>query len=238
MATLLLILACALLTCIYLDLTRRLARRKFLAFAKANDCSPIRAAQDRNWPWGLDRLYALLTARQNGKDALDDYMAPPLYEHKTLQRQSIGGSYVIETAEPAIAQAILTTQSSGFALGSTRRRVFRPIEGPGISAFTSDGAEWHYARSMLRTSFAKERLNDLEATERNLEIMFEAIEETGADGWTGVVDTRPLVYRFVLDSATKFLFGESVESQTAFMKQKVHADTHDARQTAMSDLAI
>ncbi|OQO07513.1 hypothetical protein B0A48_07210 [Cryoendolithus antarcticus] len=238
MATLLLIVACALLTCIYLDLTRRLANHKFLAFAKANNCSPIRTAQDQNWPWGLARLYALLTARRNGKDALDDYMAPPLYEHKTLQRQSIGGSYVIETAEPAIAQAILSTQSSEFALGSTRRRVFRPVEGPGISAFTSDGADWHYARAMLRTSFGKERLNDLEATERNLELMFEAIEATGADGWTDVVDMQPLVYRFVLDSATKFLFGESVESQTAFMKQRVHADAHDARQTAMSDLAI
>ncbi|OQO09049.1 hypothetical protein B0A48_05940 [Cryoendolithus antarcticus] len=94
-----------------------LASRKFLAFAKANNCSPVREAQDQTWPWGLDRLYALLTAHRNGKDALDDYMAPPLYEYKTLQRKSIGGSYVIETAEPAIAQAILSTQSSDFALG-------------------------------------------------------------------------------------------------------------------------
>jgi cytochrome P450 len=33
------------------------------------------------------------------------------------------------------------------------------------------------------------------------------------DGWTDVADMQPLFYRLTLDSATEFLFGESVDSQ-------------------------
>jgi len=35
------------------------------------------------------------------------------------------------------------------------------------------------------------------------------------DGWTDVIDLQPLFFRLTLDSATEFLFGQSVESQLA-----------------------
>ena len=35
------------------------------------------------------------------------------------------------------------------------------------------------------------------------------------DGWTAVTDIQPLLFRLTIDSATEFLFGESVESQLA-----------------------
>lgn len=35
------------------------------------------------------------------------------------------------------------------------------------------------------------------------------------DGWTNVTDIQPLFFRLTIDSATEFLFGESVESQLA-----------------------
>lgn len=35
----------------------------------------------------------------------------------------------------------------------------------------------------------------------------------GADGWTGQIDLLPYFFRLTIDSATEFLFGESVNSQ-------------------------
>lgn len=35
----------------------------------------------------------------------------------------------------------------------------------------------------------------------------------GPDGWTSLVDLQPMFFRLTLDSATEFLFGESVNSQ-------------------------
>ena len=37
-----------------------LAKRRFQAFALANGCEPVYEAQDQKWPWGLDRIYAIL----------------------------------------------------------------------------------------------------------------------------------------------------------------------------------
>lgn len=36
-----------------------------------------------------------------------------------------------------------------------------------------------------------------------------------SNGWTDVIDIQPLLFRLTLDSATEFLFGESVDSQLA-----------------------
>lgn len=39
----------------------------------------------------------------------------------------------------------------------------------------------------------------------------------GPDGWTQVTDIKPLFFRLTLDSATEFLFGESVNSQLSYL---------------------
>lgn len=37
------------------------------------------------------------------------------------------------------------------------------------------------------------------------------------DGWTNVTDLKPILFRLTIDSATEFLFGESVDSQLAVL---------------------
>lgn len=37
------------------------------------------------------------------------------------------------------------------------------------------------------------------------------------DGWTDVIDIMPLFFRLTIDSATEFLFGESVDSQLSYL---------------------
>lgn len=68
---------------------------------------------------------------------------------------------------------------------------------------------------MMRPQFAREQVSDLEMTERHVQNMMRALEvELGPDKWTTkIVDLQVLFFRLTLDSATEFLFGESVDSQ-------------------------
>ncbi|KAI7278545.1 hypothetical protein KC343_g2249 [Hortaea werneckii] len=163
-------------------------------------------------------MYKVLTARKRGMDPLDDYFAWPLYEHHTLQRTGLGGAQNIETIEPANVKAILATRFDDWIIGERRHRALRPCQGHNI--FTSDGAFWRHSRALLRPQFARDLVNDLEATEKATRTLFEAFGRVDEEGWTRMQDVKPMLLRFVLDTATAFLFGESVESQRALMNSK------------------
>ncbi|KAK5132091.1 hypothetical protein LTR08_000341 [Meristemomyces frigidus] len=210
--------ALALLPILYHLTSSYLSTRRFRAFARTNNCAPVYRAQDQKWPWGLDRIYAVLKAKSRGLDPLDDYFAPPLYAHPTLARGMLFNTTIIETIEPANVKTILATKFDDWVIGEYRHRAFRAVQG--VNIFTSDGPFWRHSRAMFRPQFARELVNDLEATERATGVLFEAVGEGDAGGWTGMVDLKPLLFRFVLDTATEFLFGESIESQRALMLAK------------------
>lgn len=69
----------------------------------------------------------------------------------------------------------------------------------------------------MRPQFARERVSELDLEERHLQNLLVAIGSPGDDGWTPVLDLQPLFFRLTLDSATEFLFGESVDSQLVAM---------------------
>ncbi|PVH71768.1 cytochrome P450 [Cadophora sp. DSE1049] len=69
-----------------------------------------------------------------------------------------------------------------------------------------------HSRQMLRPQFSRDQVADLELEERHVQELFRCIPiETS--GWTTEIDLGPLFFRLTLDSATEFLFGESVHSQ-------------------------
>lgn len=119
---------------------------------------------------------------------------------------------MLETVDPENIQALLATQFKDFQLGPTRLAQFRPLLRNSI--FSSDGAYWEHSRALLRPSFSRENINDLESTERAVQALIRAIGSTNESGWTET-DLLPLFYRFTLDTATEFLFAESSDSQTA-----------------------
>ena len=57
-------------------------------------------------------------------------------------------------------------------------------------------------------------VSDLELEEDHVQNMMRVIH-TNKDGWTDVIDLQPKFFRLTIDSATEFLFGESVGSQLA-----------------------
>ena len=69
---------------------------------------------------------------------------------------------------------------------------------------------------MLRPQFARDQISDLELEETHVQDLLKHLRtDPATDGWTPQVDLSPMFFRLTLDSATEFLFGESVDSQIA-----------------------
>ena len=67
---------------------------------------------------------------------------------------------------------------------------------------------------MLRPQFARDQISDLELEEAHVQDLLRHLgTDPATDNWTPTVDLSPLFFRLTLDSATEFLFGESVGSQ-------------------------
>lgn len=124
--------------------------------------------------------------------------------------QKILGVRSMFTTDPKNVQAVLATQFKDFGLGEKRNVNFSALLGQGI--FSTDGAEWQHARNMLRPQFAREQVSDLDLEEEHVKNLMRAVP-VNKDGWTDVTDIQPLFFRLTIDSATEFLFGESVDSQ-------------------------
>lgn len=161
------------------------------------------------WPFGIDNVYQAVQADRVQKfpEFVDNRFRKMNY--RTHRYHIMGGSG-IATADPKIVQAILATQFNEFATGSRRRGNFLPLLGSGI--FTTDGKMWEHSRALLRPQFARHQVADLDLEENHIQDLMQAIP-VHEGGWTNEVDLSVLFFRLTIDSATEFLFGESVNSQ-------------------------
>jgi cytochrome P450 len=105
------------------------------------------------------------------------------------------GTYPIITCEPTNMQAILGTQFEDYYMGDQRRAQFEPVLGKSI--FNSDGHSWSHARALFRPIFSRSNINDLEETEKAVNIFLSVLPK-GFDGWTGPIDIAPMFYRFTM----------------------------------------
>lgn len=81
------------------------------------------------------------------------------------------------------------------------------------SAYAEPCSFWEHSRALFRPQFNRENVNDMESTEEATQELIDTI--TGSYGMNGFreVELLPLLFNFTLDTATSFLFGESVKSQ-------------------------
>ncbi|PYI00297.1 cytochrome protein [Aspergillus sclerotiicarbonarius CBS 121057] len=119
------------------------------------------------------------------------------FESRTLRNE------VLHTADPKNLQAILATNAKDFSIGKRRMTAFRPLLGHGI--FAADGKQWEKSRGLLRPSFTRDNIADLDIFERHV---CQLLTWIPADGKT--VNLQDLFFRMTIDSATDFLFGQTV----------------------------
>ncbi|KAG8861160.1 hypothetical protein FRB96_003110 [Tulasnella sp. 330] len=125
------------------------------------------------------------------------------------------GSNMIFTTNPAYVKQVLATDFSIW------------VKGDGI--FNSDGAMWKFHRSVTRPFFAKDRVADFEIFEKHSEEAIMKIKERGGEP----VDFQDIAGRFTMDSATAFLFGESVHSMSTPLALPYTAQSTTASSSSM-----
>lgn len=114
------------------------------------------------------------------------------------------------TSDPKNIQAMLATQFNDFSLGDARIGNMGASLGSGI--FTQDGKPWEHSRALLRPNFVRDQVSDLDLEENHVQNLLKVMP-IQSDGWTAETNIQQLFFRLTIDSATEFLFGESVDSQ-------------------------
>lgn len=115
------------------------------------------------------------------------------------------GKPAVWTDDPTNIKECLSVQFKNFDLGANRRNMMLPLLGNGI--FTSDGKDWAHFRSVIRPSFKRAQVGDLDMFEEHFQNLILRIP---GDGTT--VELQELFYEYTMDITTDFLFGRSAGS--------------------------
>lgn len=171
--------------------------------------------QKNRWPLGIDQIVRAIRADQAQQFPVDTIKRTEDVGAITYSWR-LFGSENFATADEKNIQAMLATQFADFDLGPMRRGNFWPLLGNGI--FTQDGAGWEHSRAMMRPQFAREQVSDLDLEEKHVQNLMRALNvHLDPNNGAECVDLQVLFFRLTLDSATEFLFGESVDSQLQLM---------------------
>ncbi|KAF2144836.1 uncharacterized protein K452DRAFT_349808 [Aplosporella prunicola CBS 121167] len=174
-------------------------------FMRAKGCLPPAKVPQAERIIGYG-LYKTIKSKQGKKTSLEEGLKRTLSSGYTASAV-VMGQHVITTADPENIKAILATNFKDFGLGQ-RIDAFGPFLGSGI--FTADGIQWQHSRALIRPSFTKAQLAQLETIETHIQNLLARIPTDGS-----TVDLQPLFFNFTLDSASEFLFGHSINSQLA-----------------------
>ncbi|GIJ90120.1 hypothetical protein Asppvi_009070 [Aspergillus pseudoviridinutans] len=195
---LVLVLVAVLVTVACVSIRRFLVQRQY---ARKHGCQAVARSFNKDPFLGLDTLPGTIRA---------------LRQHKILERGAelfrIYGNtftltelqrHAILTIEPENIKTILSLKFNDYGI-SHRLGAFKPLLGEGI--FDTDGEHWAASRALIRPSFTRDQVADLTSLESLIQDLFALLPR---DGKT-VVDLQELFFRYTIDSATEFLFGQSV----------------------------
>ncbi|EGW32679.1 cytochrome P450 52A3 [Spathaspora passalidarum NRRL Y-27907] len=152
--------------------------------------------------FGLYLAYTLLKYKSTGE--LLDYGVRIIEKYGWTMKAQLFGLTVLVTGEPENIKAMLATQFNDFGLG--RNPHLKPLLGDGI--FTLDSEGWKHSRQLLRPQFAREQVAHVQKLEPHIQILAKHIRKNKGTGF----DIQELFFRLTMDTATEFLFGESVHS--------------------------
>ncbi|KAJ5613234.1 n-alkane-inducible cytochrome P450 [Penicillium lagena] len=189
-------------------------------YARDNGCQPPIHTVVRG-PLGLGLVTDMLAAARENR--ILELVHGWHREFGTTFKAKMVARTIVFTVEPKNVQTVLALKFKDFELGELRNRAFRPLLGSGI--FSTDGSKWEHSRGLLRPNFTRNQITDINVYETHVAALIKRIP---CDGST--FDLQDLFFRMViasltllfsriwlthgktLDSATEFLFGESVHS--------------------------
>ncbi|KAK9323804.1 cytochrome P450 [Lipomyces orientalis] len=176
---------------------------KFVERHFASKYGAVRVARKNTDLFGIRRFLSLTRSFRQHK--VMEFMLADFQRYGSTFGTTVFGQRNHWTVEPENIKAILATKFNDYGLG-TRYDAFLPFLGEGI--FTLDNKGWAHSRAMLRPQFSRRQVSDVAMIEPHVRNLMSCLARTG----TASVDIQALFYRMTVDSATEFLFGESVQS--------------------------
>lgn len=183
---------------VFVSIRRFFIRRQF---ARAHGCQPVARSFTKDPFLGLDKIPGTIHAVRQHRILENNCELFRVYGNtftlKELSRRAI------LTVEPENIKTILSLKFKDYGIAH-RLDPFKPLLGEGI--FDTDGAHWASSRALIRPSFTRDQVADLTTFEVLIQDLFSLLPRDG----TTVVDLQDLFFRYTIDSATEFLFGQSV----------------------------
>jgi cytochrome P450 monooxygenase len=179
-------LSCGIVTWYFYRYLRRY--QALQALAKQHGCKEVPRYPHQSWFGGLD----LIRLRQ---EAVEQGRFLPLFEEhfalygKTFEENFVG-SRRINTIHSKNIQQILTTSINNFRKNPPGRHFASPFFGESLT--TTDGNLWRYSRNLVKPTFARAELSDIDGLGKFVDRMMKYIP---TDGTT--FDIQPLLHKMV-----------------------------------------
>jgi len=170
-------------------------------FALAHGCQPVAKSWNRDPFLGLDTIPGTIRAFRQHKILERSHKCFGVYGN-TFTVQELYRRAIV-TVEPENIKTILSLKFNDYSI-SHRLKPFEPLLGKGI--FDTDGEHWASSRALIRPSFTRDQVADLTSLENLIQALFVLLPR---DGKT-TVDLQDLFFSYTMDSASEFLFGQSV----------------------------
>ncbi|KOS20835.1 Cytochrome P450 52E1 [Escovopsis weberi] len=180
---------------------------------RIHGCQLLPAYPHKDPILGLDLLAKML-------NALKEYRVLEQWEENLAKYgrthwENATGSWYILTSDKENVKAILATQFDNFPILSMRQKILGMILGP-RNIFSTNGPEWHAGRAMIRPSFVRNQIADLECTDRHVDLFLKKLPQDGSH-----FDIDKLLYAFTMDVSTDFMFGYSTNLLTTPDKEAI-----------------
>lgn len=188
--------------------TNFISKYHFYTRAQALGCGTVPVYPHKD-PTGLGIDLLLQALPLLKSHTVSDWITARLRRHgHTHFHRSLGGSWVLLTDDPENVKACLSTRFDDWPIAGPRLLATEPVLGPN-SVFTSNGEAWHRARSMIRPSFVRHQIADLQCFGKHIRNL---IGRLPTDGST--FDMQRLMLAMTMDASTDFLLGYSTDMLT------------------------
>lgn len=157
-------------------------------------------------PFGIPSIFKL--RQYFARNRLLEFFRDEMYKYniRTVRYQTTLDMN-IATVDPENIKTILATNFKDYSLG-IRYKQFRPLLGNGI--FTLSGEGWKHSRAMLRPQFSREQISHLDSLRSHMQKLMDVFKARSEGG--NYFDCQALFHDLTMDTATEFLFGESLGS--------------------------
>lgn len=215
--------------CVKSEIDELIYRRK----ARKHGCESPFYYTER--PLGIKIFWDLRKA--NNRNAVFQWFKKKFdgYTMRTARIELLGNKILL-TVDPEVVKTILATQFKDYSLGQ-RYEQMAPLLGNGIFTLSGDG--WKHSRAMLRPQFARDQVSQLTSLQEHVEVLVDIIRKkslnpSGNENPDGSFDVQVLFHQLTLDTATEFLFGNSVDSLLDSQK-RVKGRTMDVSASEFSE---